>query len=351
MKTQKVRITTLWMLSFMLIIVAGCKKDNGSDNKEPIPKIYGYITGTVTTPSGKPIGGAKVCIAKYEDLFFTYTANNGDFKLKAPIGNYELRIYTGSGNLFNTETSVTVLENDTLELHDDSTVLTQERSIAYVAGIYDDIQSIVIDSLGYQATEIQTIDLENINLLQQYNLVLLNCGSDYSNNTAQVYTVLENFVTQGGNIYASDYAIDMLIGNNILKVSHTHTTTPKTQIPCSNAPLGGFIADSLLCASPTGASGLTITGQVSSPALQQILGNYIHLYYDLDLWVMLNYVELNDPRFEELIRNPSTNGTLAVKIDWNQTQAGGNIVYTTFHNEANATPDMLTFLEWVILQY
>lgn len=350
MKTQKVRITTLWMLSLMLILVAGCKKDNDSDNKEPIPEIYGYITGTVTTPSGKPIGGAKVCIAKYEDLFFTYTANNGDFRLKAPIGNYELRIYTGSGNLFNTETSVTILENDTLELHEDSTILIQERSIAYISGDYDYIQDIVINSLGYQATEIFLSDLENINTLQQYSLILLNC-SYYPNISPQTYQTLEAYVLQGGNLYASDYAINMLTGNDILKTEHNHEYTPKAQAPCATTMLDGFIEDSLLCSSKYGPDNLYLTGQVTAPALQQIIGNSIPLYYNLPMWAVLDYVELSDPRFEELVNDPTTYGTLAVKIDWNLSQAGGNVTYTTFHNEVNATPGMLAFLEWVILQY
>lgn len=350
MKTQKAQIATIWMLFLLLLLVAGCKKDNDPVNEEPIPEVYGYIKGTVKAPSGKPVEGAKVCIAKHEDLFFTYTADNGTFTLKAPIGNYSLRIYTGSGNLFNAETIVTVVENDTLEVGEDSTVLSQERNIAYVTGVYDFIQIIVVDSLGYQATEIFQSDLENLTTLQQYDLVLLNC-SEYYGMSPLTFQTLESYVSQGGNLYASDYAIDLLVGNDILKTEHRHSTTPKTQVPCSTPTLGGFIPDSLLCSSKTGLEGLYLTGQVTAPALQSILGTSIQLYYDLPSWAVLNYVELADPRFEELVKDPATYGPLAVKIDWNQTQAGGNVTYTTFHNEVNATPDMVKFLEWVILHY
>lgn len=331
---------TIISAAILFMCINGCQKTSDTG--------IGTVTGTVKTPSGKTVSGAKVCIADAEDEYFSYTDSEGNFTLEAPTGKTEVRIFTGSGKIFNTLIPVTIEDGKNLELVPSRTVLQQEKSLAFVPGANDHIERIVADSLGYRITEIFYADLADITSLQRFDVVFLNCGLHY-NLSPQLYQTLNTYLQQGGNLYASDYAIHFLVGDDIQKMEHGHGGSDKTQ--CQSSFNGGFIPDSLLCYSKRGLEQVYVTGQVTNPALQGLLGNNLQLFYDLDSWTVLEHVELADTRFEELVTDPTNYGPLVVKIDWNNHSDGGDVLFTTFHNEANATSDMLTFLQWSILQF
>lgn len=82
--------------------------------------------------------------------------------------------------------------------------------------------------MGYNITQIT--DYNTINF---YDIVYLKVGFDISYFGNQIFPVLSNFVSNGGNIYASNWAASYLVGGNLYPTD-------------CNMP-GGFLPDDKLC--------------------------------------------------------------------------------------------------------
>jgi hypothetical protein len=67
-------------------------------NNEPE---FGVISGVVVSPTGKAIGNATVEVVENEK-YNSKTDTEGRFSFEAPAGEQELRIFTGSGDVFST---------------------------------------------------------------------------------------------------------------------------------------------------------------------------------------------------------------------------------------------------------
>lgn len=341
-------------VAMLMAVIGSCKKDdatNNNNNNNNTEK--GTIKGVIYSANGlKTVAHAKITL----DGSTQYQAESdahGSFSMLCPTGTQHVTFTVGSGEIFKGDFTVTVTANQSIEVPHDSTTLEQEKQIAYVSGMWDSIQNIIRDSLGYNLTQLTDVDLANGNL-NNYAIIFLNCGADFSMNTA-IYNNLNTYLQNGGNIYASDYAIDYLVGDGNLKKQRDHNShkTLSQSTPCSSSTnlLGGFIEDSLLCHDKVGNPGLINGATVQDSVMQTIFGPTVDLNYDLPSWVVLFHVETSDPRFKVLITDPNTYGPLLVSIKWGTGLQGGNIMYTTFHNEANVTTDMVDVLQWIVFNY
>jgi hypothetical protein len=132
-------------------------------------------------------------------------------------------------------------------------------------------------------------------------------------------------------------------GNNPIMVKQTNTCIPK---------IGGFINDSLLCTMKVGQIGYIDSVDIVSPALQILLGKTkMRIHYDLGSWEVIQQL---GPQFTVLLQdNTLTNyGPLAVLLHFGGTcTQGGNILYTTFHNEpqTGVSGDVQNILQYFIL--
>lgn len=291
----------LFLLVTATFFVVSCNKD------EAIPPqstaiATGTITGKVMVKNGqKPVGGALVfTFNDKSEIYTTHTDANGNFSLKAPIGNRKLQIQTGGGANFRTTIPVTVAKNQSIAIEPALTRLDQVARMAYVVGSYDNIQDIVT-SLGYTIEAITSNDLENYSIVSQYDIVFLNCGADrLGSNRPAVDINLANFVTNGGSIYASDWSVAYLTGG----AYHSNQ--------CGEA--GGFIPDDKLCTKANGVAS-TITGaQISNSDLATALGfSTLDIVYDLVAW---EKVESYDPTFwDVLVTDPATSKPLMIKTN------------------------------------
>ena len=315
----------LLLIFIILLSFGSCRSDSETPAEITIDNTIktGKLTGKVMSQNGtKPIGGASVFTfdEKYK-IYYTTSDADGNFTLEAPAGNQTIHIQTGDGSNFRTQIAATVKNNETVNLNADQTKLNQVAKIAYVKGTYDKIEDI-IQTLGYNATEITNADLANINTIAQYDIIFLNCGSrNYSVNQSLYPAIDANlavFVANGGSIYASDWDVSYLVGG-------TDNTSN-----CSLA--GGFVPDTKLCSKNTGTSGI-VAATVNNAGLSTALGfNTVNIDFDLSSWQKItNY----DPAYwEVLVKETSSNNALMIRT--NHFTATG-IPSTPIGNAPNST--------------
>ena len=392
MKTLK---NIFFYLAIPLTLFVSCKKDHTETNTEPVPPL-GKITGKIVAANNTtPISAATVFTNNGGQLYITHADQNGVFTLEAPAGNRHLTIQSGDGSMFRTEMDVVVKENQTTAIASQPVSLTQVATLAYIPGVYDKIENILVDSLGYTATAITWHTLDTLSTIAAYDAIFINCTSTSDMPADRVLSDqnLADYVANGGSLYLSDWAVGYLVG----------TATSSSDL-CSIHPTGGFIADSLLCTRKTGDVGSIMNTNITSASLQAYLNQTTinEIYYNLGAWEQINYA---DPNFWEtlvadqtgqalLIRtnlytNPSVGTfhtgsnannenslicamdnsgqhiTLSVKNadvalylaagatngSCDNTLGNGRIYFTTFHNEPNGViaPDIKNILSYVIL--
>lgn len=313
--------------SVFFFIAASCSKDENLAQKSDV----GIVKGKLLVKNGsKPVGGALVFVLDDENkLHFTYTLANGDYNLKVPIGNRILQFQTGNGSNFRTTIPIKVARNQTITVDNSLSRLNQVANMAYVDGDFDEIQDIVV-GLGYSITQITNSDLANYLTISQYDILFLNCGAKQtSSNDAIIDANLAQFVTNGGSLYASDYAVAYLTGGSVNSQN------------CGEA--GGFIPDSKLCTKNNGTA-TTINGaQVSNSSLAAALGfTSLNIQYNIGLWDKI--FSYDAAYWEVMISDPSSNQPLMIKTTnftsgIVSTPVGGNVndgLVTICHTDESA---------------
>ncbi len=396
----------LILASLILSLVFGfssCQKDKD----DPDGNLnYGYVKGTVYTPSGVKVPAANVFVDLEGEIYIARTDKNGYFYLRVPEGEQTLNVQGGDGSIFRSQYSITVKADEVLAIPENYLKITQAVDLAYIPGAYDQIETILIDSLGYTADMLSISDLDNPATLANYAAIFLNCGKPGALDSAK-YSHLEEYVLNGGNLYASDFAVEYLTGDGYYLSNLTQPYKPHQhgmvqtngeKIGCMTPEIGGFIDDATLCTDKEGPSTLLYQAEIVDTLIQAFLGKtHVDLEYDLGAWEVIK--DLTIP-WEVLIQDPVTYGPLAVRMNF-PTQASirgqldqgwvtichippgnpanahtitisvnalpahlahgdyvgscaggaGTIYYTTFHNhvQGNIGPDMYQVLQFFIM--
>jgi len=378
----------IFLFSFICAIFISCK-----DDAEEIASITQNITlekvqGKVTSPTGKTIARTFVYYDDNGTIYSTHTNQLGEFEINVPTGEGVLAIQTGNGKLFRSTKNINVVEGQMLDLRNENFVLNSNSNLAFVSGIYDEIQAI-ITNLGYQTTELTLDDITNNNL-DNINGLFLNCGTnDAISLPNSFYDNLNDFITNGNSLYASDWALRLLVGNDNYVQD------------CTTERLGGFIPDEMICGVRSGTLGTLSNNTIINNDLSAFTGtNTIDLEYDLPDWMQLNSIDTSfwEVLVEDANSNPlmiktnninstnddsiwySDNGNKvtichippgnpenahSITISVNALDAhlahgdtigdcdgsSGNIYYTTFHNHVGETtnPTIEQIMEYVIL--
>lgn len=380
----------LLLLTISMVLFIGCQKDETKDSEN---LNTGKITGTVISKNGqKSIGGALIFSFDNEnEIIYTRANENGQFTLELPVGDREIHIQTGDGSNFRTNFSITIQKNITTTIDSELSKLNQVANIAYISGSYDVIED-MIANLGYNATELTLTDLADYTTVSQYDIIFLNCGSR-NTSMASLYNAIEfnlaKFVTNGGSLYASDWALAYLMGGT-------------NNVTGCNMP-GGFIPDNTLCSVNNGVMGFYNAVQIVDANLAASVGfSSFDLEYDLGSWQQIQtydnsywtlVVEFNsqalmlktDSFFDSSLQTtpvgndnsadwvtichiPPGNPNNPITITINQSALsthlahgdtlgscdansnGGTIYYTTFHNHASGNiGNSEAILNYVIL--
>jgi|GEM_PF-4954144 len=347
-------------LFYPLILVligctVSCKKDRQDD------AVLSTVKGTVFSPNGNVrIRGAVVQLST-DNKYKAITDASGVFELQVPVGNKSLRVYTGSGELFATDVNVEVVEGRTQML--DTIRLAQTGSVAYFEGDYDNMQEIFETGMGFSVTRLEPEDLFNVSKLKQHKMIFFNCGEipgQYIyDSPADFVTVQKNvkeYISQGGKGLFTDFAY-MYIGGTcqdywdeeggrLANVRNNHVRKSGQRV---NVSLEALFKEALLPLSDMcgGFEGMSTLDRVNvkNSELAAILGkNTVDIDFDLDDFVILE-------------KRSGFKGTVLLEssklgiISFVQKISKGSVLYSSFHNHENITPENRAILEWYILSF
>ena len=326
--------------------------DDTSGTTPVDPADLGAIQGRVcNTNGGDWVVGADVYISVDSDgdgsedyRIETTTDADGYFTLEdVPMGTHTVYVEKGS---FSTSFDVMVDEPGTVTIAEEECLDATDVEIAVITGSYDSIGDI-LDNLDMEYTKYNGITgqayvqfLTDLSEMQQYDIIFFNCGiSDgwINSQGSAIGANIKSYVEGGGSIYTSDWAFFFF----------------EKAFP--NA-VGFYGEDNRVDSARVGREG-NINASVLDANMQAVLGsNMADLYYDLGSWAVAETAD--DANTEILIRGDAPyddwmswsfgtvpNSPLAIRYDF----GSGTAIYTSFHNERQATVDMTRLLEEIIL--
>ncbi len=307
------------LITCVSCFIYSCKEDSTTGPKQtPTNTVQGYVKSSNGTVA---IQGAKVSlIALLEDHpnpDSTYTDANGFYKFDT-VSNGNKRLIFTKGSFSDTINITVPLYGNVPDAR-----LEPSKLLAFYWGQYDNIQSI-IRQMGYNLDSLELTHFNNLATLQQYSIIFINCGSSsrYDLNEPAISANLTAFLNGGGRIYASDWAFGCVNGIH----------------PELNGTYDGDAVDSLL------------SNVVYAP-LQSYLGkNTVRINYNLGSWLSLdpaNNYTLNIPFLRATYQGLTDNPIAFFRQDYT---SNGKLIYTTFHEEAQTTSDMIKILQFFVFE-
>lgn len=248
--------------------------------------------------------------------------------------------------------------------------------LAVIRGDYDRIEG-VLDDLGF-AYDLYCGDggdhrparrlLADRALLSSYEVVFVNCGSgiDLRATNPEVERIRENlraFVEGGGALYVSDLSADFVAALWPGAIEFDATTREPAPAPvccvclddcpfeCASDPVeppGPYCAEPGARAQPCGA-GVRGHGATGERAAQVVDGRLAALFggdaltvrFNLPGWVAIDAL---GPETEPLVTAAGTPLMAAFSV------GAGRVVYTSFHNSAQAEADIRALLSALVFQ-
>ena len=310
------------------VLLAACNLDEDPDGKYVPPTEQGdspeIVSGYVCAPSGLTLPLAYVYIPIDEDgddvedfRHETTSDEEGQFEFEnLPAGTYTIHIVKGSYDI------VSEFEYDGVDRLNlgGQCIDVGELKLAVVDGDYDSIEEI-LDYLGFPY-DFYTADagaglVSNAEAIAPYDAVFLNCGGAYSGWSAAAMTGLRSYAMAGGKVYASDWAYI------------TIERAFPDMVRFYGEPNG----------SPTIGSVAMVTGAVIDPALREVMGKEVELYYQLPAWVVAEDVGEGSSVIVEGSPPTDAGSLIDAPLTIRAPQGKGSALYTTFHNESQATAD------------
>ncbi len=307
------------------------------------PLELGGVRGRVCAPDGSGwLVDARASITPAgDDEIVSFTDDEGRFLLEGvPAGLQTLVIVKGS---FQSTRAVAIPPGGILELPEDECALVpDELRIAVVRGsLYDHVEE-VLDDVGVEAGDIDLYDgdwaerlLGADERVRDYRILFLNCRSAEATYlaTPAMQERLRAFVADGGSVYASDQAYDLI-----------EVTWPDRI---------DFYGDDLARgAGDRGAIADALPAELVYPPLASAFGRVdATLRYALETWSVM--VEVG-PDVIVYLRadSPLMGGT---EIEDSPQIVGfehgdGRVIYSSFHQEPGSHPDQLQILRLLMFE-
>ena len=319
----------------------------------PPPGDVGSVEGRVCAPDGVTwLSAADASVTRSDgSRVGDQTDVDGRFRIDSvPVGDQVVNIVKGS---FTSSIPVTIVSGQTTVIPEDECQLQAENlKIAVVTGDYDRVQD-VLAGIGIQSTDVDTYQssfsnsnwtvdlLGDRTLLFQYDIVFLNCGLGDLPFTARFFNTippetlqnLRDFVSQGGSVYASDWAYYVV-----------EKTWPD---------FVGFRGDDSQGGSAkVGSAPQDLTANIVDAPMSLALGQAtMELHYPLSAWVV---IEEAAPSTTVYIRGSASLDDGTVLEDVPHTVAfrpgSGRVLFTSFHQEPGINPDMQRVLQLLIFE-
>jgi hypothetical protein len=286
-----------------------------ADGVTPIPQATVTLAADLTTaPNGEL---PSVAVAQ-PGAPSTKTDVNGRFTLNnVPMGEQTILAKRG---IFEATFNVTVEEGKTVTAPPVEIVSTGK--LAYLPGSYDSIEDIVEGELQNPMDQLAPADFANATKLAEYKMIFVNCGSSLYEITSSTTTLatIRTWISNGGILYASDWANDLV----------------EALYPADfSGELSGEAQE--------------VTATIVDAELKAFVGkSTVAIQYDLGSW---HTPATLSSAAKVLVRGSFdgydqtyTNKPLAVYF----AKGSGDVVYTSFHNEAGVTADQKAVLRYFI---
>jgi Carboxypeptidase regulatory-like domain len=275
-----------------------------------------------------------------------------------PVGEQVLHIEKGS---FHSQRTVTVVANQTTTIPEEECALeAPDLQIAVVQGDYDHVED-VLGSLGVEAEDMDLYDgryfggddqwvarlIEDYELLSSYDVVFFNCGvndeefTGFSDPSVAIAN-LRQFVQEGGSVYASDWAYDII-----------EKTWPEA--------IDFEGTDSLGNNAQKGIDQAPVVGTITDPSLAAAMGQAtINMDYLLGQWAVMTAVNGSDPGITVYVRGPArVCSDLFCSSEQDRTNiphtvgfsfGAGKVLYTSFHQEPGINFDQERILQLLMFE-
>lgn len=317
--------------------------DIGDACSIPAPLEVGGVSGRVCTADGaRPLDEARASIEPAGAApISTLTDADGRFVLNGvPAGEQVLVISKGT---FRSERTVTIPAGSILALDEEDCALSPDDiRIAVVRGSqYDHVEQ-VLGSIGIDDANIDLYDSDWAERLlgpdervRDYDVVFLNCRSaePVYLATQAMRTLMRSYVADGGSLFASDQAYDLI----------ERTFSDKIDF------LG---QDTTLSAADQGSAVDGLAATVVNVEMATLLGrSTATLHYPLETWSMIQSVAEDVDVY--LIADPQAldghvveDAPQIVGFDHGQ----GRVTYSSFHQEPGSHPDQLRILQLLMFE-
>ena len=346
------------LLTPVLLMLAACGSENSVfvKGKEQAGIAPGEIRGRVCSSDGRNwLADATVYTnlidseGRLYDTVIAYTDLDGNFTLSDLPGKNDYTVYVDYGGETLETYEVYLDDGETLELEEPECFDPLEVDMAVVTGDYDEFE-LVLSNMGFANYEVIdgltdseiTSFLLDTEAMAQYDIIFLNGGcledgviydEDGSGPSSQILTNIRDYVNNGGQIYASDWAYD-----------YVETIWPDSVDFVGN--------DDEIDAAQLGEYGF-ITAAVSDSSMAEWLGsNYVDIEYDLPVWPPIedtsSAVSIHLSGSVEYREGTSSYTLSSVPLLVSFTSGEGRVVYSTFRVAKNATTDMMLVLQYMM---
>ena len=210
-----------------------------------------------------------------------------------------------------------------------------EQKLAVTEIGWDDIGKI-LDSSSLAYDTILNSDLVNYELIKKYDVIFINCSEQAQTYAESAKASLEQYVREGGKLYASDYAfvyVAEAFPGNVNYYGYDE---------------GVSDADPYI-----GHEQQTVTADIIDAGLQKELNSQtVDIYFDLTAWVPIDNVSdsvhiVLAGDIQTINGDTLTDKPLSVSFPYGE----GYVLYTSYHNEVGdqpVTPEQQTLLQYLV---
>lgn len=326
------------------------------------------VESQIGSGEGYWLAGARVYVKDGATVVETTTDANGHFTLTGvPAGQRTLRVTKGS---FSAEQNITVSPGHTTEVQHVCTSATTQMLV--ITGIFDSVEDI-LNGLGftlrqcestslspgcppqpnstgqitlYDGTATAYIEVLETGAVFNYDILFFNCGFNDPFVASWKPAAIDNlkaFVAEGGSLYVSDYAYELL------RVLFNDGAVQLDFVGSEATPGAAKVGE--VATTPP------VSGVLLDPHLAAQVGATVDLIYKDQDWVALEASQPPEVKVwvsGDVTIDRASNGNLEVLKDApllvSYPYGQGKIVFTTFHQHDQSSQAMEAILRYIVFE-
>ncbi len=308
------------LLTFTLACSSSGDDDDDTNGEDP-----GTVSGKITAPDNQtPVSYAQVTLLS-KDGSFSSAVQSDAVGVYAFTGapDTTLTLAAKKGH-FEGQTEIVLSGGKVVQGSVDLAVTIDSNKIGVIAGAYDDIGEILTD-MNIQYDTLLAASLTSWDLIKDYQIIFANCGSVVAPVSTSIANIRKFVEESGGSYYASDWEYKWI-----------QDVWPSYVTFRDNAKSGNKSE---------------IVAEVDDTQLAAYLGSsQMNILFDLSSWVVMDSVAstatVHVSGNVDTVDGPLTDKPLLTTFK----PGNGFVIYTSFHNEAQATDDAVKVLKYFVFE-